>query len=183
MVEDKAVTKPNDLTGRRFGRLVVLTRGTNTPAGKAVWCCQCDCGKLTTAVAGALMSGNTASCGCARREEEDPEARFWRHVDEQPGATACWLWTGATRNGGYGEFNAGKGGSPVGASRFSWEIHNGLIPPGMFVLHNCPGGDNPTCVRPSHLWLGTAKDNAMDMAKKGRQWKQRAKRQRLVSNG
>lgn len=57
---------------------------------------------------------------------------------------------------------------PFRAHRLSWIIHNGPIPDGLWVLHNCPEGDNPACVRPDHLWLGSYLDNIEDMENKGR---------------
>ena len=97
--------------------------------------------------------------------------RFWQKVDRTPGATACWLWAGSVfvrkdGRGGYGRFSLAR--RVMSASRASWIIHNGPIPDGLFVCHNCPGGDNRLCVRPSHLFLGTAKENSEDMVKKGR---------------
>lgn len=94
-----------------------------------------------------------------------PEVRFWRHVVRGPGEE-CWLWTAATRRG-YGIFgrSGGKRAGSIVASRFAWEITHGPIPAGMLVLHRC---DRPACVRPDHLFLGTARENAIDMVQKRR---------------
>jgi len=73
--------------------------------------------------------------------------------------TACWEWNGRRRATGYGVFD-GKG-----AHRFSYTVHVGPIPDGLHVLHRC---DNPPCVNPDHLWLGTQADNMRDMREKGR---------------
>jgi hypothetical protein len=94
-----------------------------------------------------------------RRPAED---RFWAKVEKTEG---CWLWTGSRRPpGGYGQFRSANQ-QMVSTHRFSWELHNGLIPPGLCVCHRC---DNPACVRPDHLFLGTMLDNNRDMMAKGR---------------
>lgn len=92
-----------------------------------------------------------------------PEQRFWARVKK---TSTCWLWTGAKIPDGYGSIWVE--GKPTAAHRISWEIHHGKIPNGMCVLHDCPGGDNPACVNPKHLFLGTKQDNAIDREKKGR---------------
>jgi hypothetical protein len=78
----------------------------------------------------------------------------------------CWLWKWSTNSYGYGHFTENK--KTVAVHRRVWELCRSPIPSGLFVLHNCPDGDNPRCCRPSHLWLGTHKDNMNDMVKKGR---------------
>ena len=93
-----------------------------------------------------------------------PEQRFWNKVNK---TDTCWLWTGYTLPFGHGQIH--YLGRTVLAHRFSWELHNGPIPNGMNICHNCPDGlDNPSCVRPDHLFLGTQADNMADAAKKGR---------------
>jgi HNH endonuclease len=87
---------------------------------------------------------------------------FWRHVDAAA-PDECWIWKGYRRFG-YGMFTA-SGRSHLMSHRISWELHRGPIPPGMGVLHRC---DNPACVNPAHLFLGTQKDNMRDCKKKGR---------------
>lgn len=77
--------------------------------------------------------------------------------------TGCWLWKGALTPSGYGVFQIMY--DTFRAHRVAWTIANGPIPDGMCVCHTC---DNPACVRPDHLWLGTVSDNNQDKAKKGR---------------
>lgn len=87
--------------------------------------------------------------------------RFWLSVRKGP---ECWEWMLSTING-YGALRRNKSRTVVKAHRLSWEIHNGPVPAGMYVCHRC---DNKLCVRPDHLFLGTHRDNMLDMRAKGR---------------
>ena len=75
----------------------------------------------------------------------------------------CWLWTELLTTNGYGRFY--MDGSVVRAHRAAWLLFRGSIPNGMFVCHHC---DVPCCVNPNHLFIGTPRDNYIDMVKKGR---------------
>ena len=86
---------------------------------------------------------------------------------------ACWLWPGQRNRGGYGIIHFGKESRAYLVHRLSFEFAKGRIHPGFVVMHDCPGGDNPACYNPNHLFLGTQEDNMQDMARKHRQWKQR----------
>jgi hypothetical protein len=94
--------------------------------------------------------------------------RFWSKIAK---TDSCWLWVGGSNNG-YGMISPGKDGvNNVLAHRISWMLHNGPIPDGMDILHNCPSGDNSLCVNPAHLRPGTHAENMADKVKKGRQYR------------
>lgn len=95
----------------------------------------------------------------------DWRLRFWDKVMK---TESCWLWTASSRNKrGYGQLAVHRGDRrrPELAHRLSWELAYGAPPENLFVLHKC---DNPKCVRPEHLFLGTHQDNMLDMNRKGR---------------
>jgi hypothetical protein len=102
----------------------------------------------------------SSSCFGFDRKYPSLEERFWKRVHKSDG---CWEFSGGRHQFGYGLIQANH--KCVGAHRVSWEIHFGPIPDGLWVLHAC---DNPSCVRPDHLFLGTVGDNTRDASAKGR---------------
>lgn len=108
-------------------------------------------------------------CGmaCANKSNADAKVvpmseKFWQYVVTMK--SGCWRWNGPTDNQGYGRVGERRNNQKK-AHRLSWEIHFGLIPDGMVIIHAC---DNPPCTNPDHLMLGTQKANAVDCSKKSR---------------
>jgi hypothetical protein len=95
----------------------------------------------------------------------DDHEWFWRNVNRTDDPEECWVWKLGTTDNGYGLVK--KSGLPTRrAHRVAWMVHTGELPPDeLMVCHHC---DNPPCVNPKHLFLGTAMDNHKDMVSKGR---------------
>jgi hypothetical protein len=103
---------------------------------------------------------NTLCCNLDHLEVRTPESRFWQKVDKSTLEwDDCWVWLGACSALGYGSCVGGA------AHRVSYVFANGPIPKGLVVRHRC---NNPRCVRPSHLLLGTQHDNVHDAIRAGR---------------
>lgn len=168
-----------EIQGQRFTRLIALEKAGTNNKGERLWRCQCDCGRIKEIAGSALTHGKIKSCGqCGyvgeviakfnRETKAVPaEIRFHRMYCIDP-ITGCWKWMHALDGMGYGIIHADRGMEK--AHRYSWRIHFGEIPPGegyhgTCVCHHC---DNPACVNPNHLFLGSMQDNINDMMAKGR---------------
>lgn len=128
---------------------------------------------------------NVCSCGaakdrmsrlcraCYEEARQDQTARFWPRVDR---TGECWLWMGTRDKHGYGRLIVR--GRSIGAHRIAWGLARGPVPAGLYVLHRC---DNPPCVRPEHLFLGTQTDNMRDASGKARLARGEARSKRLTN--
>jgi len=120
--------------------------------------CECGCGR-DAKPGNAFVHGHNAK-GWSRLVDRHEFIMSRIEVDQSSG---CWNWTGTISPGGYGV--ASWNYKTRRAHRLSWESFCSAIPDGLFVCHKC---DNPRCVNPDHLFLGTAQDNANDCVAKGR---------------
>ena len=106
----------------------------------------------------------TAQTAAKRTRFGTEQERFGRKVDRR-GPDECWPWKGSHTQLGYGQMRSSVNGKVDGAHRISYRLHVGEVVPGLDVMHSC---DNPPCVNPAHLRLGTRKENIQDAVSKGR---------------
>lgn len=159
-----------DLTGKRFGSWFVVGYADSIRYSQSTmhrWHGICvSCGNSAVRHGYSLTRKTSRQClKCYLTQMSKPSIdRLYKRLSNTSDKDACWIWTGARRNGGYG--NIRVNGKRLPASRLSWILHNGEIPDGYQVCHKC---DNPPCCNPLHLFLGTPRDNVHDMISKGRQ--------------
>lgn len=118
------------------------------------------CGKLLRDI----RATRCQPCFWSHYPKRKMSERFFKYVKKTKG---CWIWTGTKNRLGYGQMTTYNKGvrRGIASHRFSWEHHNSQIPKGSLVLHKC---DNPPCVNPAHLFLGSHQDNVDDKRNKGR---------------
>lgn len=157
--------RPNidHLIGQKFNFLTVLKILEWKTKLDWILLCKCDCGKDYKIYKNALLSGSTKSCGCWRKHSN------WENNYKINETTGCWKWLGGKNSSGYGAANLRIGNDKRKRSfqthRMFYEKFKGKIEKGLLVCHHC---DNPICVNPEHLFLGTHQDNCNDKMKKGR---------------
>ena len=154
----------SDITGQALKHWTVLSRVPSARPKASQWLCRCVGGTTKVLHRHNLVSGRTTSCGC---KAPGLAERFWSKVSVA-GPNDCWSWLGTTSKSGYGRLFGGRHSgkqSTHTASRLSYELNCGPIPDGLEILHSC---DNPRCVNPRHLRVGSHKENMSEASERQR---------------
>ena len=147
--------------GQRFGKLTLLEYVKTKK-----YLCRCDCGKEKIFHTCNLLHGTAKSCGCIdsiHRGNYDEDAKKKLLDSIKIADSGCWEWQRSRHKQGYGHFPYKR--KVMLAHRVSWILYHGILDPNILVLHKC---DNPSCVNPDHLFLGTDRDNVLDSISKNR---------------
>lgn len=174
--------------GYRSGKLVAIVKiqkYKKFPHQSEKWLCKCDCGNEKITLSTSLYNKCVKSCGChdfKNKKIHDKENYIELMKDKinkniEIDENGCWLWMASRHKQGYGNLSYKR--IPSLAHRVSWMVYNGEIPQGIKVCHKC---DEPSCVNPDHLFLGTQLDNVGDCVKKGRFTRNIPKTRRIKLN-
>ena len=154
--------RPSVAINQIFSDLRVESREPNSSEGRAAWLCLCKCGGSRVVTSKLLTSGKTTACTlCQDSGSKSPLSVRLKKWTLMP--SGCWHWTGKKNENGYGVMTVE--GVETRAHRAMFFQANPEMDRQMHVLHRC---DNPQCVNPEHLFLGTQADNMRDMHNKGR---------------
>ena len=151
---------PTDLTNSRFGKLTVLYRESEKRNRIYVWRCKCDCRNERSIVRCSLTSGCSTSCGCLKQPPFKQRIINNTVVD----TNGCWNWIGKLDKGGYAICTFKNKRTRM--HRATYEFYKGSFEKTKLICHKC---DNRKCINPDHLYVGTHKDNAIDMVVRKRQ--------------
>ena len=158
-----------DLTGKRYGKLVAVKYIGRDQNSKSIWELKCDCGNTTTGTTKNLNYGHKNSCGCGRAMEKSDYIDKVKKalLEKRKIVGECWEWQGQVDHRGYGRRTFGQRDQKrkTLVHRISFAVFKGPIPEEKCICHTC---DNRLCFNPDHLWVGTLQDNLKDMKDKGR---------------
>ena len=153
--------KKTVVVGQQFGELRVVSRNGSNEEGRAMWLCKCTCGTEDVFTSKQLTTGVFRAC----RNCQDSGSKSPRHVrlrKYEVAVDGCWNWTGKQNENGYGSITVE--GTYTRAHRAMYFMLHPDADQSLVVMHTC---DNPRCINPYHLRLGTQKENMMDMHDKG----------------
>ncbi len=171
MTKFKPSFDPQKLVGKKFSKLLVIKYSHKKSYPKSAtyfWECLCDCGNTTYVSTGHLNTSSTVSCGCHRefvnKNKGYTKKSIIKIVNEiVPDKNGCKKWPYCIDQQGYGKMSWKN--QTKRASRIVYECFKEKIPKGLVIRHTC---DNPACVNPTHLLIGTLQDNVNDAVERKR---------------